>query len=241
MDYKEPERKDPPTSQADKKSKPSKSSSDSLEKQNPELLLKILDLFSLKLETLQTYLQSLGQPSKTFNQTIDQGYPSVFCTICNKPCLVADTKQKSQKIKQRLFKHINTKSHKVSSAKYFEKQSNKNLLVEKIKKAANDQGITFLTSKEKEIIRKRKLENLLKDIHFLQVTESANHHLIQFKLHNEALKPGSSTRGSYTHGDDPALAVSCLSDLIKEKVKKIIAGADSVGIQMDESTDITKK
>ena len=103
MNYTEPETKEPPTSaKADKKSNSSKSSSETLEKRDPELLLEILDMFSFKLETLKTYLQTLGQPSNVFNQTIDQGYPAVFCTICKKTCLVADTKQKSQKIKQRL-------------------------------------------------------------------------------------------------------------------------------------------
>ena len=83
---------------------------------------------------------------------------------------------------------------------------------------------------------------MLKDVHFLQVTESANHHqLVQLQLHDEQLKPDSTTRGGYTHGNHPALAVSSLSDHIKEKIKNIIADSDSVGIQMDESTDITKK
>ena len=123
---------------------------------------------------------------------------------------------------------------------YIEKHS-KQSVVQQIEIVARKTDLNLQTNKQKEVLRKTKVENLLKEVHFLQVTESPNHHLIQLQIHDELLKPGSTTQGSYTHGDDHALAVSSLSDLIKEKIKEKIADSDSIGIQMDESTDITKK
>ena len=130
------------------------------------------------------------------------------------------------------------------------------------------------------------------EVNFLKVMESPNHQLVQLKMQDEQLKPGSTTqrsytqgaqndnkflsensqtasdqnfgsnfaglfavkifkrlrtstglrpkrlqeplRGSgrnarystYTQGDDPALGVSSLSDLIKENIKEIIADSE---------------
>ena len=153
---------------------------------------------------------------------------------------MTDTKQKYLKIKQRLIDHLATKSHKVKLIIFLNEHTQKPVRTQ-IEIAANNQGLSFKTQQEKKLTRKRRIETLLKGVNFLQVTESPNHHLAQLQIHDEELKPGSTTRGSYTHGNSAARAVLTLSDLVKLKVKEKIADADAIGIQMDESTDTTKK
>ena len=147
---------------ADKKSK-------CLKNQNPELWLAILDFFSLKLETLETKSQNKGQNKNIYEQT--QENSAIFCKVCNKSCFVADTKQKSLKIKQRLLDHLATKSHKVKLIKFLNKHTLKPLRTQ-IEIAANKQGLSFKTQQEKQLIRKLRIETMSKEVHFLKYRES---------------------------------------------------------------------
>ena len=119
-------------------------------------------------------------------------------------------------------------------------KANEPLVLEQIEKHATSKNTGFLTSAQRENIRKQKLKNLLKETHFLQVTGSANNLLIQLQIHDEHMKAGSTTLGSYTHGNDPALVVSALSDLVRRKIKNLVSQADAIGVQLYESTDISK-
>ena len=83
--------------------------------------------------------------------------------------------------------------------------------------------------------KRAKIINLLKLVHTHQVSNTPLNHLAQWQNHL-----GSTTEGSYLHGDDPEICVEVLSDMLKTKVKQEVAYADAVGIQIDESTDISK-
>ena len=144
----------PTKSGADKKSKPTES--ECLENQNPELCLAILDFFSLKLETLETKFQTEGQHKNIYEQTLEKGNPAIFCKVCNKSCFVANTKQKSLKIKQRLLDHLETKSHKVKLITFLNKHKQKPLRTQ-IEIVANKQGLSFKTQQEKQLTRKRRI------------------------------------------------------------------------------------
>ena len=88
--------------------------------------------------------------------------------------------------------------------------------------------------------KRAKIINLLKLVHTHQVSNTPLNHLAQWQIHLEDLAPGNTTEGSYLHGDDPEICVEVLSDMLKTKVKQEVAYADAVGIQIDESTDISK-
>ena len=59
--------------------------------------------------------------------------------------------------------------------------------------------------------------------------------------HDENLRPGSTTKGSFVHGKNPKKAVKALSDQVKEGIKSEVRKAESIGIMLDESQDVSKR
>ena len=105
-----------------------------------------------------------------------------------------------------------------------------------------EQGLLKIASEASVKKTKRsKFINLLKLVHTHQVSNTPLNHLAQWQIHLEDLAPGSTTEGSYLHGNDPEICVEVLSEMLKAKIKKEIATVDAVGIQIDESTDISKR
>ena len=182
-------------------------------KTNPALCVSILDYLTEKVEKLESdsFFQNRGQPRNVFQTSMVRGNPGVFCKVCNKSSFAPQTRGAMKKVKQRLLDHTQTARHTDQLLKHKANESDNLSVIEQIEKSAIEKGIQFLNSKQKESVRKEKLKNLLRETHYLQVTESANNLLVQLQIHDEYLKPGSTTLGSYIHGDDPALAVSALS------------------------------
>jgi len=59
--------------------------------------------------------------------------------------------------------------------------------------------------------------------------------------HDEHLKTGSTTKGSFFHGDNPAAAIETISNMTFDQIRAEVKEAEAIGMMLDESQDISKK